>query len=184
MKNTKNEIQKDCSKIEDLIIEMKVGSIADREKIEIERHLNQCRKCSEFKKTLAAIENGLTIDDNLKLNPHSQIRRNLLSYLNNSKKKTPVFNRFWTTTRGFLEIRIPVYQILSAAIVLIVVFIGMEKLSTFDKLELGKEPILKLPKATFYQFNIVDDFRLINEQKIGRNFSEDSLLIKMFVRPL
>jgi hypothetical protein len=41
-----------------------------------------------------------------------------------------------------------------------------------------------LQEGIFNQFNVIDNLRLIDGQKIGRNFSEDSLLIKMFVRSL
>ena len=83
-----------------------------------------------------------------------------------------------------LEIRIPVYQILSAVILLIFIFMGIQKLSTFHKAELTQESIPQLQEGIFNQFNVIDNLRLIDGQKIGRNFSEDSLLIKMFVRSL
>ncbi len=185
MRDKKNGLSKDCSQIQKLIIEMKADQIAEDIKIKIESHLSQCRSCQEFGKSLSAIENGLTIGDDLKLKPAPQIRRNLLAYLHNSRKKrASLFYRMWSTARGVLEIRIPVYQILSAAVLLIFIFMGIQKLSTFHKSELTQESLPQLQEGLFNQFNVIDNLRLIDGQKIGRNFTEDSLLIKMFVRSL
>jgi hypothetical protein len=185
MKNKKNELKKECSQIEKLILEMKSSKISDKQKKKIDHHLSHCRSCREFEKSLSAIVRGMAIEDDLKLEPDPRIQRNLLAYLHNSRKKrASFFHRIWFTVRDMLEIRIPVYQILSAVILLIFIFMGIQKLSTFHKAELTQESIPQLQEGIFNQFNVIDNLRLIDGQKIGRNFSEDSLLIKMFVRSL
>jgi len=185
MKNKKNEISKECSQIEKLIIEMKAGQISDNHKKKIDRHLSRCQSCMEFEKTLRAIENGMKIGDNLKLKPDPRIRRNLLVYLNKSRKKrASLLHRIWSTAREVLEIRIPVYQILGGIVLMIFIFMGIQKLSTFHQTELTEESIPQLQEGMFNQFNVIDNFRLTDGQKIGRNFNEDSLLIRLFVRTL
>ena len=185
MRNKQNNKIEACAKFESLIIKMKIGDISAAEKNKIERHLSQCKSCVAFQKSLDAMENELKIDKNRRLKPDPQIRKNLTAYLRHSgRKRITILERIWVGSRQFFQIRIPIYQILSAAILLVFIVIGMEKFTTsYNQIALP-DSIPQLQEGAFNQFNIINDFQLIDSQKIGRTFSEDSLLIKLFVRSL
>jgi hypothetical protein len=183
MKNRKNNKIEACEKFESLIIKMKIGDITEAEKNKIARHLSRCKSCAAFEKSLNAMENELRIDKNRRLRPDPQVRKNLIAYLRHSERKQKtILEWIWVGTREFFQIRIPIYQILSVAILLVFIVIGMEKFTTSYNRVALPDSIPQLQEGAFNQFNIINYFQLIDSQKIGRTFSEDSLLIKLFVR--
>jgi len=97
-------------------------------------------------------------------------------------KKVEVLRNGWQTIRNMLGYRIPVYQALLGAGLILVGFWMINKHSLSIDRKPSKLPnFIQMDTPTSSQMNVIKNLNMIDEQKIGWSVKEDSALTRYFV---
>lgn len=181
-KSVKKSISK-CDEIEAILIRQQVESLINEENSLLQEHLKTCLHCQNYGRQLANLHSAMAIDQGSPLKPDPSIRQIVMNQMRKRKpEKQGILNSWWQGLSKILEYRIPVYQGLIgvACGLLIVVLIRYFPLSNQPKLE--PPPFQsQMADTTVYQINVIKNLQIIEDQKIGKNVMEDSLLTRFIV---
>ncbi|GAB4373866.1 MAG: hypothetical protein Kow0042_18060 [Calditrichia bacterium] len=150
----------------------------------VEGHLNRCPSCREFSHTLKLMEKRISEVDEPNLTPKPEIRRDLSHRISRKKKKRqPGFGHLiWQPLRTILEYRIPVYQLMVAALLLLLIFSGVQSIRHTPSLQEQVQTYHSLQEESgLYPPTNLIDLSEIGRQKIGQSISEDSSLARYVV---
>jgi len=171
-----------CEEIKRFIIEQQDEElIGDQDKL-IYDHLDACQNCSNYYQTILKMEESFIYNE-LDLQPDPMIRRNLVSRLRKKKiERETGLKRYFDKLFGVFEYRIPVYQAVFAF------FILFALVFTIDQVSISQRPA-GLDGTTYFYMDqtilinsqSVDNIKLIEEYKCGRNVKEDSILTRYLV---
>lgn len=176
MKKSNKQSPSDCPEVEQLLIKEQNEVLAESERIRVERHLETCVHCQQFRQNLQALPALLSVERE-ELTPDTAIRENLLQRMRSlhTVKRHAAPSRW----RRLMDIRIPAYQ---AALAVLVV--GL-LIFAFDRIPLTRvSPFRQQKEMTSVQqqirmpFNVVDYLSVLARQKIGMTVAEDSLLTR------
>ena len=172
-------ISYNCKQIEELILKQ-TTEILNKDEIKfIKKHIENCPSCKAFKISLTNIEKSMQIDTDTILQPNPEIKETIMFRLqqNSALRKNWVSN-FINTTRSIFEYRIPVYQAgLAMIIIVFLITFGLDfSKSIQDKNELAPVYIQNagIPLNSEY---IIENYPDLENQKVGVNVREDSILI-------
>lgn len=171
-----------CEEIKQLIIEQQDQELIRSQDQLIYDHLNACQNCSNYYQTILKMEESFIYND-LGLQPNPMIRRKLISRLRKRKiERETGLKRYFDKLFSVFEYRIPVYQAVFAF------FILFALIFTIDQVSISQRPIGLKGTTYFYMDQTilinsqsVDDIKLIEERKYGRNVKEDSILTRYMV---
>ncbi|MBN1684735.1 MAG: hypothetical protein JW855_04815 [Gammaproteobacteria bacterium] len=183
MKNVyKNQIVK-CDTVEDLLIKQSIEILSADENSLLENHLKTCVHCQEYQNQLVSIQSSMTIDQKSQLKPDPAIHQLLKQRMNAFKPiKHRTVDSPWQRFRNILEYRIPVYQGLIGLACSILIFVAINYFSLSNHQQTrSSEYSINMADTTFYQINVINNLQIIEQQKIGRNVKEDSLLTRFIV---
>lgn len=179
----KKEIKSICEIVEELLLKENVEDLNEDEIQLISEHLKECGRCNHIAETLENIQHSMSASPDNFPEPLPEIRRELLKrmeFLYTDSKNG--FRNSLKWLKAVLEYRIPVYQVVSVAFLGIIILLGVNRISEQKSIE------PQIPMATIQnvnlintQLNILDNFQIISEQRIGQNVSEDSMLTRFIV---
>jgi hypothetical protein len=181
-KSSKKPIDK-CNEMEALLIRQNIESLSAAENILLQQHLKTCIHCQNYRRQLTNLQSVMAISQTSRLKPDPSIREIVMKQMLKRKPETQgILNSFWQWISKILEYRIPVYQGLIgvACGLLIVILIRYFPVSNQGGMDHSQHQ-LQIADTTVYQINVVKNLQIIEQQKIGKNVSEDSLLTRFIV---
>jgi len=178
----KNQIVK-CDAVEELLIKQSIEKLSADENSLLQNHLKTCVHCQKYQNQLAFIQTSMSVSQKSQLKPNPAIRQSLLNRMKVLKpKKHGTVDSLWQKLLNLLEYRIPVYQGLIGLACSLLIFVVIHHFS-FSNQHLPASPQyeLRMSDTTFYQMNVIKNLQIIEQQKIGKNVREDSLLTRFIV---
>ncbi|MFQ5583490.1 MAG: hypothetical protein ACE5GL_03540 [Calditrichia bacterium] len=183
MRQGKKKIKSICEIVEELLLKENIEALNQEEIQLMNEHLKECNHCTQIAQTLKNIQQAMATPAESLPTPDNHTRQHLLhrmasAHTADKATRTNRLNRI----KPILEYRIPLYQVVLALFLTLFIFFATKRIAQqkhpnapiFTETTLQKSP-------TPGQLNIVDDFRIISEQKIGVNAREDSLLTRLIV---
>ncbi len=172
-----------CSEIEELLIKQKIveNDLKTAESEALKTHLATCEECAKYQRVLLNVSHLVAIENEFGLAPNSELKEDLSGRLRAKNIRVPKTDSTQKSFLDFLKIKIPVYQ---AAVGTLLLFLFFYAVSDFG---LGNEERLDTTSRAQIERSIVDsltmmqNIRLLESQKLGRNIKEDSLLIRFIV---
>jgi hypothetical protein len=169
-----------CKQIEELILKQTTEMLAQNEIKIIKVHLENCSSCKAFQLTISKMETSMQVQSDTSLQPDTAIRETVIKQMKElSASKISWLNDFVNAIRSILEYRIPVYQAgLAIFIVIFIVMFGFDfSNSLIDKNEVS--PVIaqnvEYPIGNEY---LIENYPELENQKVGVNVREDSILIR------
>jgi len=183
MRKSNNIRNSKCEHIEDLLIKQNLEELRENEKNLVQEHLTTCINCRNYQQQLADIQNTMTVSQKSPLTPTPSIRQTLFNQMKNKKlKKHSALKAPWQWLLEILEYRIPVYQGLICFACILLIFIASNYFSFSNQHDSVTSQYNKMTiDTTFYQINVIKNLQIIEQQKIGKNVSEDTLLTRFIV---
>jgi len=172
-----------CSNIESLLIKGKLEEITNIEQKMIRNHIEVCEKCRNYESVLINISDTMKIDKRSTIKSSPAIKKNILHkmksiYNNEYKSYKTNWNKLWSV----FEYRIPIYQALSIMVVVFLVLFGLNYINVTNIDKSTQRNVLKhSEKLSSSYADTSDSLQRFNDQNIGRNIQEDSLLIRFVV---
>ncbi len=172
-----------CEDIEELLIRQNFERLSENENSFLQNHLKICNRCRSYQNQLAYMQTSMPISQKSPLKPDPVIRQALINRMNALKpKKYHIFDSFWKWILNILEYRIPVYQGLIGIACGLLIFVTINHFSFSNRPQSGSSQYHQImADTTFYQINVIKNLQIIEQQKIGKNVSEDTLLTRFIV---
>jgi len=126
----------------------------------------------------------MIVDQKSSLRPDPMTRQSLINRMDRLKpNKYRFFNLLWQRLLSMLEYRIPVYQGLIGVACCLLIFVVIHSFSRSSQPQSGsfKYYSQMIADTTFSQINVIKNLQIIEQQKIGKNVSEDTLLTRFIV---
>jgi len=172
-----------CDTAEELLIKQGIERLSADENSLLQNHLKTCIHCQDYQNQLTSLQRLIPINEKSPLKPDPAIRQSLLNRmkaLKSSKHRT--VDSPWQRLLNILEYRIPVYQGLIALACSLLIFITINYFSFSSPHQPGTPQYeTRMADTTFYQINVINNLQIIEQQKIGKNVSEDTLLTRFIV---
>ena len=172
MKNDSKNI--DCGYIEKIIFEDSIEDISEIEKTKILDHISECMICKRSEKLMEILSDSLLTEfENSRLVAKPETIKSLRNVINPaSRDKRSLFGFI----EGFLEFRVPVYQVIIAllVIVLIIIFVNNPR-QEFDSLNNNISFIAEIDSNKILM-NFQNSPDMIKNSSKGKSFVEDSVL--------
>ena len=170
-----------CDVIQPLIIKNHVDDITNEELIFVKEHLKSCKKCRHYESTLKNLHNSMQTGKSQKLVPNPNIRQTLLSQLKPHKTtRLDIFGNIWQNITRIFEYRIPVYQAVLGLTFAFLVFFTINQVNHLDSQIFSGDMSTTTVDSTNF-INVTKTLEMAEQQKIGRNIYEDSLLTRFIV---
>ena len=167
-----------CENVRELLIKQKFERISERDWRAIDLHLQNCTACQNFFKAFELLPEVMH-KFNESQAPSAQVKDRLLKEMRRKKQKAfsekgRVLNRIHT----FLNYRLPLYQLIAAVIIIVILNISVVKINQSLKREevtTGKKETE--PQRTVQQRQVsraVLHLEIVNEKKGGKSLKQDS----------
>ncbi len=186
MKKSHQKSSNGCNEIEELLIQQNLETLSAAEHRLLQQHLKTCTHCKHYTRQLANLQSSLNIDQHSPLKPDPSIRNSVIKKMLRRKLALAgILNSLWQWTSKILEYRIPVYQGLIGVACGLLIFILIRYFPASNQSGMERSHN-QLPAAdtTLYQINVIKNLQIIEQQKIGKNVKEDSLLTRFIVSAL
>jgi len=172
-----------CSNIEDLIIKKEMNNLTENEDLLLTAHLKICKKCRMYKNIVDEFHNVMAVPAEGGLMPAPEIRRIAATKMKELRKEHPLLkNSLWQSVLGILKYRIPVYQAAMGVALFIFVFLSVEQFNrTINYSRENVSEILQREILTVDTVDVLENFFMIDKQKIGRNAKEDSFFTQFII---
>ncbi|UCB52513.1 MAG: hypothetical protein JSV10_11160 [Candidatus Zixiibacteriota bacterium] len=171
-----------CDDVERLLIKKNLDEITQQESLLLEEHLRGCVSCRSYQKALLSLQDSMRIGTE-KLAPDPVIRENIIQRMETLRpKRAGILVRGQHHVRDLLQHRIPVYQPLLVAVLVLLIFVGAKQLSLPTVEEpVDAQSLLRTEVVMPTQMGVIDDLGIIKAQKIGRSAGEDTTLARFIV---
>jgi hypothetical protein len=183
MKNLhKNQTMK-CDTVKQLIIKQGIETLSADENNILQSHLKTCVPCQDYHNQLVSLQSSIMISVKSPLQPDPAIHPNLMKRMNAFKSpKHRAVDSPWQKLLNILEYRIPVYQGLIGLACSLLIFVAINYFSFSSQHKTGSsEYSINVADSSCYQINVIKNLQIIEQQKIGKNVREDSLLTRFIV---
>lgn len=183
MKKSNENPHTNCDDVERLLIHRVFDELTPEVNLSVEKHLKSCDRCRSYQKTLLNLQNSIQIRAEEKLVPDPAIRQNIIQRMKTLKPvESGIFAKGWHFIRSVFEYRIPVYQPLAGAVLIMLIFLAGRQLS-FSPDQKTPEPhsLTQIETPTPAQMSVIDNLEILKQQKIGRNVKEDTTLTRFIV---
>lgn len=165
-----------CQSIQDNLISLEPEQLNQELKDEIRLHLDTCKGCREFYQALLYGYHNFKQESSELPKPHPDTKQNLINYMKESKSQKQESNpNIWQKINDLLFKPIPAYQAI-IAVMLVVLFFNITWQDDF--IPEKQESAVKTATQIMIRSDIynISDLDFLNEQKIGVNAREDTLL--------
>ncbi len=132
------------------------------------------------------------MQDSIKINnenyivPNPAIQQNIIKRIKSiHSKKNKMLESYWNNLKNMLEYRIPVYQALSSFALILLIIVGVFHFTSsinpqsFEKQSYA--PVDTLETILYRQIGVINNLEMINNQKLGLNVREDSILARYVI---
>jgi len=137
-----------------------------------------------FERDMLVFSDSFAVIAHTGLRPNPQIRKNSVAKLRAlNRSTTGICNRITAWIKSLLNIKIPVYQAALGMIILVLPLLFFSKQSVMRFPLMGKDHTSSRNLRDQVGTKNMEVFNLINNQKIGRNIVEDSLIFRILVLP-
>ena len=182
MKESNENKSMKCDEIEFLLIKNNFDELTGQESLLVEEHLKSCDLCRSYQKTLSSLQDSMKVSTE-RLVPDPAIRERVIKRMQALKpEQAGIVVRGWHYVRDLLRHRIPVYQPLLGAALVLLIFVGTKQLSVPVE---EKPPDVETPVRTQMvmpaQMSVMDNLEIVKAQKIGRSAGEDTTLARFIV---
>ena len=182
MENPNEDKKMKCDEIEFLLIKRNFDELTMKESLLVEEHLENCSSCRSYQKTLSNLQESMKVSTE-RLAPEPAIRKNIIQQMEALKPRQPgIVARGWHYLADLLKHRIPVYQPLLGAALILLIFLGAKQLSVPGE---EKPADIQAPVRTEVvipaQMSVMDNLGIVKAQKIGRSAGEDTTLSRFIV---
>jgi hypothetical protein len=182
MENPNENKKMKCDEIEFLLIKRNFDELTTKESLLVEEHLESCDSCRSYQKILSNLQDSMKVSAE-RLVPDPAIRENIIQRMEALGPRQPgIVARGWHYLGDLLKRRIPVYQPLLGALLILLIFLGTKQLSAPVE---EKRADIQAPVGTEVlipaQMSVMDDLGIVKAQKIGRSAGEDTTLARFIV---
>jgi len=171
-----------CDKIEFLLIKRNFDEPTMKESLLVEEHLENCSSCRNYQKTLSNLQESMkeTLEGPV---PDPAIRKRVVKRMEALKpEQAGMIARGWRYLGDLLKYRIPVYQPLLGAALILLMFVGIKQLSVpVEEKPAGIQAPVRTEVVTPAQMSVMDNLGIVKAQKIGRSAGEDTTLARFIV---
>ena len=183
MKESNDQPIASCDDVELLLSKRLVDELTEDENHLVREHMKVCSRCRSYESILLNLQDSMQIKAEEKLAPHPAIRKHLAQRMKNLKpQKAGILRRTYHSFIHLFEYRIPVYQVLSGAVLMVLLFFGVRHFHfTGGQEPVGLQSIVQMEISAPAQLRIIDNLDFIGKQKIGQNVKEDSTLTQFIV---
>ena len=171
-----------CDEIEFLLIKRNFDELTVNESLLVEEHLENCDSCRSYQKTLSNLQDSMKINAE-RLVPDPVIRERVIKRMEALRpEQAGNAARSWHYARDLLKHRIPVYQPLLGAALILLVFLGTKQLSVpVDERPADIQAPVRTEVMIPAQMSVMDNLGIVKAQKIGRSAGEDTTLARFIV---
>jgi len=172
-----------CSEIEELLIKQRMleNDLKTPENEALKTHLATCEECAKYQSILLNVSHSLDVENEFRLTPNSEIKETLSVRLRAKKIRVPKADSTQKSFFDFLRIKIPVYQAAVGTFLLFLVFYAVSDFGLGNQEKLDSLPATFNERPIADSLTMIQNIRLLESQKLGRNIEEDSLLIRFIV---
>jgi hypothetical protein len=183
MKESNNEPLIDCDGIEQLLIKKSLEELTDEESRLLQKHLRSCDRCRSYQSALLKLKDSMQICTEDKLAPHPSIRETVIERMKSLKPQEAGFlGRAYQSVMRLFEYRIPLYQVLSGAVLIALIFLAVKQFSfTAEQKTTELHNVAQVETSIPAQMRVMDDLGIIDQQKIGQNVKDDTTLTRFIV---
>lgn len=168
-----------CKQIEELILKSINEELKQHELNTINKHIEDCPSCKAFKVSFVKIKKNMQIDADPSLQPNPIIRKTIINQMQqkSSTRKNRLRN-FLNTTRSIFEYRVPVYQAgLATIIIVFLITFGFDYIKPFEDKDKSTPVVIQNTGLPLNSEYIIENYPDLENQKVGVNVREDSILI-------
>ncbi|MGB2768107.1 MAG: hypothetical protein WBC88_00070 [Candidatus Zixiibacteriota bacterium] len=182
MKKSNENKNMKCHEIEFLLIKKNFDELTSQESLLVEGHLESCDSCRSYQKTLSNLQDSMKVKTE-KLAPDPAIRESIIQRMEALKpERAGIAARGWHHIRDLLQHRIPVYQPLLGAVLVLLIFVGAKQLSLpTEEKPPDVQSLVQTEIVMPAQMSVIDNLEIIKTQKIGRSAGEDTTLARFIV---
>jgi len=172
-----------CSEIERLLIKQRIleNELKTAESEVLKTHLATCEECAKYQSVLLNVGHLVDIENEFRLAPNSEIKENLSARLRAKNRGVPNADSTQKSFFDFLKIKIPVYQAAVGTLLLFLVFYAVSDFGFGNQEKLDSSPATFNERPIVDSLTMIQNIRLLESQKLGKNIEEDSLLIGFIV---
>jgi hypothetical protein len=183
MKESNNAPDVNCDGIEQLLIKRSLEELTDQENRLIQEHLRDCDVCRSYQSALLKLKDSMQISAKDKLAPDPSIRETVIKRMKSLKPQEAGFlGRAYQSVMRLFEYRIPVYQALSGAVLVVLIFLAVKQFSfTPERKATGLHNVAQVETSKPAQMRVMDDLSILKQQKIGQNVKDDTTLTRFIV---
>ncbi|MCK4892524.1 MAG: hypothetical protein KAT07_01090 [Calditrichia bacterium] len=175
-----------CQLIQNLLLKKETDILSDSEQSQLVSHLEKCEVCRNYQEKINQLHANMKIDESSVLEPRENTRQYLLSRIEQMNKRPRIwYHDFLEKIKSLLGYRIPVYQAMLAFAVIALFILVLSQAYLIQTVP---------EKQNFFSsgYDSVDinmpDLRVhlnfIDEDKMGRNLKEDSILARYIIKSL
>ncbi|MCI0496362.1 zf-HC2 domain-containing protein [candidate division KSB1 bacterium] len=172
-----------CEHTEELLVRQIFEDLTENETQDLNDHLKICEHCQSYRLQLTSFQQSMNIENSRLLKPDPAIRKRIIQQIKSLQPaKASFIQIIWQKLLGIMQYRIPVYQgVIGMAVSLFILF-AVNNFSFAPKRVLKVAPEFHARnEAIVPQLNVVNSLEIIEQQKIGRSVSEDTLLTRFVV---
>ncbi len=183
MKKPNENDKPTCDQIEMLLVSRTCDQLTDDENRLVEEHLVACQRCRRYQNAISRLKSAVRIGEEEKLAPDPCIRENLGQRMKELKtEEIGVLERAWKSFRGAFAYRIPVYQAVLGIALIVVMSLTLKSLPSSALQEPSEDRhLVRMAMPEPSEMGVIDNLDVLKQQKIGRNVTEDTTLMRFVV---
>ena len=182
MKKPNENKKMKCDEIEFLLVKKNFDELTAQENLLVGAHLKSCDSCRRYQKTLSNLQESMKVGAD-KLVPDPAVRENIIQRMEAlNPQQAGILARGWHYVRDLLRHRIPVYQPILGAVLVLLIFVGARQLTSPSvEKPADDQSLLRTEAVMPAQMNVMHGLEIVKAQKIGRSAGEDTTLARFIV---
>ncbi len=183
MKEPNDQSITGCDDVELLLSKRLVDKLTGDENRLVDEHLKSCSRCLSYERILLSLQDSMQIKAEEKFTPRADIRQHLVLRMKDSRpQEAGILRRTYHSFVHLFEYRIPVYQILTGVILILLLFLGVKHFPfNAERKPERLQIITRIDTSVPAPLRVIDNLDIIGKQKIGQNVKEDSTLVQFIV---
>lgn len=175
-----------CQTIQDLLIKKETDNVSDADQSQLFNHLKKCEICKNFQEKINQLHTHMTIDESSLLEPRKDTRQYLLSRFEQLRSRPGTwYQDILDKVRFILGYRVPVYQaMLATAVVALFITVLSQAYLTQNVPEKQNYFSARYDSVYINMPDVRVNLNFIDEDKMGRNLKEDSILARYIIKSL
>ncbi|MCI0515866.1 hypothetical protein L0128_21850 [candidate division KSB1 bacterium] len=175
--------QNPCAQIAQLLIQQNFETLTAEQQAQIQAHLKQCPVCQEDFHAFLKIQSAIQFNPAGAPKPDPAIALSLQRRMQSRVISTQSYpQRSWEFLKRMLAYRIPVYQPILIGVIVLLVIVGIQHVSFFEKvLPDSSKTYTTSPARLPEQLHVLNAVDFLEQQEIGITVQEDTALCRFIV---